>query len=151
MGDGAGVQKKHPVQLSIGALEYPVPLGLWKYVAQAHTFFTLSSSPFAAASSTVKMRLLQIFRSPKGVLRIQKSPSYEVRSSTAFTRYIDWCKENNYNAENIKNFKNAMQTKYFFERRRPKDGGEKTTVIIGCRLRKEELGAETEDGEALSE
>lgn len=82
---------------------------------------------------------------------LEDGAGYEVRSSAAFTRYIDWCKENNYNAENIKNFKNAMQTKYFFERRRPKDGGEKTTVIIGCRLRKEELGAETEDGEALSE
>ena len=82
---------------------------------------------------------------------LEDGEAYEVRSSAAFRRYTEWCKENNYNAENIKNFKNAMQQKYFFVRRRPKDGGEKTTMIIGCRIREEELGAETEEGEALSE
>lgn len=80
---------------------------------------------------------------------LEDGESYEVRSSAAFHRYTDWCKENGYTAENIKNFKNAMQKKYFFDRRRPKDGGEKTTLIMGCRLREEELGAETE-GEVLS-
>ena len=33
--------------------------------------------------------------------------------------------------------------------RRPKTGGEKTPLIIGVRLRKEEVGAEEEDGEAF--
>ena len=76
---------------------------------------------------------------------MEDGDEYEVRSSAAFRRYTDWCKENGYTAENIKNFKNAMQKKYFFDRRRPKDGGDKTTLIIGCRLREEELGAETGD------
>jgi len=79
---------------------------------------------------------------------MEDGDEYEVRSSAAFRRYTDWCKENGYTAENIKNFKNAMQKKYFFDRRRPKDGGDKTTLIIGCRLREEELGAET-DSEVL--
>lgn len=82
---------------------------------------------------------------------LEDGEAYEVRSSAAFRRYTDWCKENNYNAENIKNFKNAMQQKYFFVRRRPKDGGDKTTIILGCKLREEELGAEMDDGDALSD
>ena len=81
---------------------------------------------------------------------LEDGETYEVRSSAAYKRYSDWCKENNYNAENVKNFKTAMQQKYFFDRRRPKDGGDKTSMIIGCRLREEELGAETEDGAVLT-
>lgn len=81
---------------------------------------------------------------------LEDGEGYEVRSSAAYKRYVDWCRENNYNAENVKNFKTAMQGKYAFERRRPKDGGDKTTLILGCRLREEELGTETDDAPALS-
>lgn len=81
---------------------------------------------------------------------LEDGEAFEERSSSVFGCYSNWCKENNYNAENVKNLKNAMQQKYYFDRRRPKDGGEKISMIIGCRLCKEELGAETDDSSVLS-
>ena len=81
---------------------------------------------------------------------IEEGETYEVLSSAVFKRYTDWCKEYNYNAENAKNFKTAMEQRFTYARRRPKSGGEKTTLLIGCKLRAEELGAETPDTAALS-
>ena len=81
---------------------------------------------------------------------IEEGESYEVLSSAVFRKYTDWCKEYNYNAENAKNFKTAMEQRFTYVRRRPKSGGEKTTLLLGCKLRAEELGAETPDSAALS-
>ena len=72
-----------------------------------------------------------------------------MRSSAAYKLYYDWCKKYNYNAENVKNFKNAMEKRFSVERRRPKDGGEKTSLIVGCRFREQELGEEEEETEVL--
>lgn len=63
--------------------------------------------------------------------------------------YSDWCKKYNYNAENVKNFKNAMEKRFSIVRRRPKDGGEKTSLIIGCRFCEQELGEDAEEPEVL--
>ncbi len=81
---------------------------------------------------------------------IEKGEAYEVLSSAVFRRYTEWCKEYNYNAENVKNFKTAMPQHFTYVRRKPKAGGEKTTLLIGCKLRDEELGAESPDTVALS-
>ncbi|MBR2087999.1 MAG: hypothetical protein IJ906_12830, partial [Oscillospiraceae bacterium] len=81
---------------------------------------------------------------------IEKGEAYEVLSSAVFRRYTEWCKEYNYNAENVKNFKTAMAQHFTYVRRKPKAGGEKTTLLIGCKLRDEELGAESPDTAALA-
>lgn len=80
---------------------------------------------------------------------LEEGEAFEVRSSAAYKLYSDWCKEYHYNAENMKNFKTAMEKRFRIERRRPKDGGEKTTLILGCRFREQELGREDELSEAL--
>lgn len=80
---------------------------------------------------------------------MEEGEAYEVRSSAAYKLYSDWCKKYNYNAENVKNFKNAMEKRFTIERRRPKDGGEKTSLIIGCRFREQELGEEEEQTDVL--
>lgn len=42
-----------------------------------------------------------------------------------------------------------MEKRFSVERRRPKDGGEKTSLIVGCRFREQELGEEEEETEVL--
>ena len=61
----------------------------------------------------------------------------EVLTSVLYARYKDWCQENGYYAEGMKNFKQSLQTFAQVVRKRPKDGGEKTTVLLGYRLSSE--------------
>lgn len=82
---------------------------------------------------------------------LEEGEAYEVRSAAAYKLYSDWCRKYNYNAENVKNFKNAMEKRFTIERRRPKDGGEKTSLIIGCRFREQELGEEEEQNDVLQD
>ena len=58
----------------------------------------------------------------------------EVLTSTLYARYKGWCQENGYCAEGMKNFKQGLQTFATVTRKRPKGGGEKTTVLLGYRL-----------------
>ena len=58
----------------------------------------------------------------------------EVLTSVLYARYKDWCQENGYYAEGMKNFKQSLQTFAQVVRKRPKGGGEKTTVLLGYRL-----------------
>ena len=44
-----------------------------------------------------------------------------------------------------------MEKRFTIERRRPKDGGEKTSLIIGCRFREQELGEEDEQNDVLQD
>ena len=39
---------------------------------------------------------------------LEEGEAYEVRSAAAYKLYSDWCRKYNYNAENVKNFKNAI-------------------------------------------
>ena len=55
----------------------------------------------------------------------------------------------NYHPDNYKNYRAAMEKAFMVETRRPKGGGSMTPLIIGVRLRKEEAGAEEEDGEVF--
>lgn len=59
----------------------------------------------------------------------------EVRTALAYTEYRRWCEENGCYSENARNFN--LELRKFGEviRRRPKDGGEKTTLLIGYRLK----------------
>lgn len=80
---------------------------------------------------------------------LEVGETYEVRTSAAYKRYSDWCREYNYHAESVKNFKAAMEKRFVIDRKRPNDGGDKTTMLLGCRFREEELGKESEPTEAL--
>ena len=74
---------------------------------------------------------------------------FEVPVKAAFRIYSKWADEMNYRPENYKNFRAAMEKNYKLVTRRPRDGGDKTPLIIGVRLRKEENGTEDEDGEVF--
>ena len=74
---------------------------------------------------------------------------YQVPCKAAYRVYSNWCNEMNYHPDNYKNFRAAMEKAYMVDTRRPKTGGEKTPLIIGVRLRKEEAGAEEEDGDVF--
>ena len=58
----------------------------------------------------------------------------EVLTSTVYARYKSWCQENGCFPEGMKNFKQGMQAFAQIVRKRPKSGGEKTTVLLGYRL-----------------
>ena len=74
---------------------------------------------------------------------------YQVPCKAAYRVYSNWCNEMNYHPDNYKNFRAAMEKAFMVETRRPKGGGSMTPLIIGVRLRKEEAGAEEEDGEVF--
>ena len=76
---------------------------------------------------------------------------YEVRSSAAYRLYGQWCEKYGYHTENVKNFNNAIKTRFEIRQKRPDDGsGSSTTMIIGCRFRESELGEEMTEGAALT-
>ena len=58
----------------------------------------------------------------------------EERTSDIYYEYQGWCKENGYYPENVKNFRNALSKCVRIERKRPRAGGEKTTVVVGHKL-----------------
>ena len=74
---------------------------------------------------------------------------YQVPCKAAYRVYSRWCEEMNYRPDNYKNFRAAMEKAYMVDTRRPKGGGSMTPLIIGVRLRKEEVGAEDEDQDAF--
>ncbi len=74
---------------------------------------------------------------------------YQVPCKAAYRVYSRWCDDMNYHPDNYKNFRAAMVKAYDVVTKRPKGGGNMTPLIIGVRLRKEEVGAEEEDGDAF--
>lgn len=58
----------------------------------------------------------------------------EELTSVVYARYKGWCQENGCYAEGMKNFKQGLETFAPVVRKRPKRGGEKTTLLIGYRL-----------------
>ncbi len=70
---------------------------------------------------------------------------YEVPAKAVYRVYSRWCDDMNYHPDNYKHFRAAMEKAFSVVTKRPKAGGEKTPLIIGVRLRKEEVGAEDED------
>lgn len=65
---------------------------------------------------------------------LEKGANYEERTSAVYNRYKSWCVENGQYAESMKNFKQSLATVMEIKRKRPKAGGEKTTLIVGYRL-----------------
>lgn len=66
---------------------------------------------------------------------LEAGPDYEVKSSEAFARYKQWCIQNGYHYGSDRTWKDDMKRLVVFDRRRPKGGGEKTTLIRGYRLK----------------
>lgn len=58
----------------------------------------------------------------------------EVMTARVYARYKEWCQENGTYPEGMKNFKQGLQAFAQVVRKRPKRGGEKTTMLIGYRL-----------------
>ena len=73
---------------------------------------------------------------------------YEVSTMAAYRVYTQWAESMNFRAENFKNFRAAMEKLYSVELKRPRDGGNMISMIVGARLRKEEAGTE-EGGQAF--
>lgn len=78
---------------------------------------------------------------PDGSLWIAKFPSKHddidvgaCRTSAVYQAYRNWCNDNGYFAENSRNFNQALRTIGTVVRKRPRDGGEKTTLLTGYRL-----------------
>ena len=65
---------------------------------------------------------------------MEEGTDYEERTSTVYNRYKSWCIENGQYAESMKNFKQSLSSVMEVKRKRPKSGGEKTTVVMGYRL-----------------
>lgn len=65
---------------------------------------------------------------------MEEGSDYEERTADVYSKYKLWCMENGQYAESMKNFKQSLSTVMEVKRKRPKSGGEKTTVVIGYRL-----------------
>lgn len=59
---------------------------------------------------------------------------YEEKTSTIYLSYRNWCIENGHYAESMRNFKQSLEAIVPVVRKRPKVGGEKTTMITCYRL-----------------
>lgn len=59
---------------------------------------------------------------------------YEEKTSTIYLSYRNWCINNGHYAESMRNFKQSLEAIVPVVRKRPKVGGEKTTMVTGYRL-----------------
>ena len=59
----------------------------------------------------------------------------EVRTSEIYAHYKVWCEVNGCLPENSTNFKKSLQAIGTVVRKRPRDGSEKTTLLLGYRLK----------------
>ena len=57
------------------------------------------------------------------------------RTSRLYGAYSRWCEENGFHAENVRNFRSLLAGYGQVDRRRPSPREEKTTVLLGYRLR----------------
>lgn len=57
------------------------------------------------------------------------------RTSLLYAAYSRWCEENGFHAENVRNFRSLLAGYGQVDRRRPSPREEKTTVLLGYRLR----------------
>lgn len=69
--------------------------------------------------------------------RLREEPGGEVRTSAVYDAYRAWCYENGCYTENSRNFNHELRKFGRVERRRPRHGGEKTTLLIGYKLKED--------------
>lgn len=75
----------------------------------------------------------------------EKGLPFEVSTMAVYRVYSKWSTDYNYHPENYKNFRTAMAKSYELALKRPNAGGEKCSMIVGCRLLREERGKEEGD------
>jgi len=61
-------------------------------------------------------------------------PTDEVRTAAVYDAYRQWCVDNGCYAENSRNFNQALRRFATVERKRPRNGGGQTTLLLGYRL-----------------
>lgn len=61
-------------------------------------------------------------------------PGAEERTADVYAQYKKWCSRNGCYAENARNFKQALSGVARIERKRPRAGGNMTTIMIGFKL-----------------
>jgi putative DNA primase/helicase len=66
--------------------------------------------------------------------RLTKDFEGEERTSEVYEAYRDWCCENGCHVENCRNFLAEIRRTCEIVRRRPRGGGDKTTLLVGYRL-----------------
>ena len=83
-------------------------------------------------------------RKPRSVTRANKKKGFppeepmSIRNDAGYydpTPYSRWCEENGFHAENVRNFRSLLAGYGQVDRRRPSPREEKTTVLLGYRLR----------------
>ncbi len=67
--------------------------------------------------------------------RLIKDDACEIRTSVLYNAYRNWCTDNGCFTENSRNFNHELRKFSPVIRKRPKAGGEKTTVLVGYRLK----------------
>lgn len=66
--------------------------------------------------------------------RLIKDANAEERTSALYFAYQSWCRDNGYYTENARNFKSSLASIGRIARKRPKAGGNMTTLLIGYKL-----------------
>lgn len=66
--------------------------------------------------------------------RLTEDPTEEVRTASVYEAYRIWCGENGCYTESCRTFMQELRKAGQVMRKRPKDGGEKTTVLVGFKL-----------------
>ena len=69
--------------------------------------------------------------------KLEEDIEGEIRTSALYDNYRHWCGVNGFFAESNRNFINELRKMGTIERRRPKTGGEKTTLLLGYKLKNE--------------
>lgn len=65
---------------------------------------------------------------------LEKIDGAEVRTSAVYKAYTQWCEDNGCRPENSAKFNQALSSFAMLERKRPKSGGNATTILIGYTL-----------------
>lgn len=65
---------------------------------------------------------------------LARDNTQEVRTSSVYQRYKDWCYDSGQHCENMRNFNQALRTFAEIKRKRPKNGGAPSTFLMGYRL-----------------
>ncbi|MEA4973656.1 MAG: phage/plasmid primase, P4 family [Candidatus Metalachnospira sp.] len=65
---------------------------------------------------------------------LELNQGHEEKTASVYNEYKSWCSQNGCYPENSRNFNQALKTFGEVVRRRPKSGGEKTTLLVGYKL-----------------
>lgn len=76
---------------------------------------------------------------------METGANFESKTTFVYTRYQKWCELNGKICENYNNFLSALRLQAFVDRKRPSTGGEKTTLVLGYRLKYEDGAADANE------